>query len=348
MISTCRRYLSPCQDRSRRLSVMARVFISYSHQDEELRNELEKHLAALRYQGVIEIWHDRRIGAGKDFNREISENLEKAHIILLLVSSDFIASPYCYGIEVRRAMERHESGEARVIPVILRPSYWHGLPFGKLLATPTDGKAVTKFPNQDDAFLEVAKAIHEAAEELSATQGRDEGGATESANMGLSSNPISQPTRLSTKRDIRSGNLRIKKQFTDHEKDQFLDDAFEYIANYFEGSLAELEQRYPEITTRFRRIDPIHFTVTIYASGNLVSSCRIWMGGRHFPSGIAYAVGERGDDSSYNESLSVGDDGYTLFLRPLGMFIRNPAHQQLTYEGGAERFWSKLIEPLQC
>ena len=71
------------------------------------------------------------------------------------------------------------------------------------------------------------------------------------------------------------------------------------------------------------------------------------MGGRHFPRGIAYSVGERGDDSSYNESLSVDDDGYTLFLRPLGMFIRDPAHQQLTHEGGAERFWSKLIEPLQ-
>jgi hypothetical protein len=78
-------------------------------------------------------------------------------------------------------MERHESGEGRVIPVILRPSYWHGLPFGRLLATPTDGKAVTKFPNQDDAFLEVTRATHEAAEELSTTQGRDEEGATESA-----------------------------------------------------------------------------------------------------------------------------------------------------------------------
>jgi len=160
---------------------MARVFFSYSHRDEELRNELETHLAALKRQGVIETWHDRRIGAGENFENEISENLQKADIILLLVSSDFIASEYCYGVEMTRAMERHESGEAHVIPVILRPCLWHGLPFGRLQATPIDGKPVTKFPNQDDAFLEVTRAIHEAAEELSTTQGRDEEGATESA-----------------------------------------------------------------------------------------------------------------------------------------------------------------------
>jgi hypothetical protein len=71
--------------------------------EKELTRMRDRDLAALRHQGVIETWHDRGIGAGKDFNREISENLEKAHIILLVVSSDFIASPYCYSIEMRRA-----------------------------------------------------------------------------------------------------------------------------------------------------------------------------------------------------------------------------------------------------
>ena len=108
--------------------------------------------------------------AWRSGRRGVSENLEKADIILLLVSSDFIASPYCYGVEMTRAMERHASGEAHVIPVILRPCYWQGLQFGRLLATPTDGKAVTKFPDQDDAFLEITKAIHAAAEELGATE----------------------------------------------------------------------------------------------------------------------------------------------------------------------------------
>jgi hypothetical protein len=324
---------------------MARVFISYSHRDEELRNELEKHLAALRHQGLIETWHDRRIGAGKDFNNEISENLEKADIILLLVSSDFIASPYCYGIETRRAVEHHESGAARVIPVILRPCYWHGLPFGKLLATPTDGKAVTKFPSQDDGFLEVTKAIYAAVQELSSTTS---GGATESATMRPNSSPLSGPPKPNVKPDIKSGNLRVKKQFTDHEKDEFLDGAFEYIANYFEGSLAELENRYPQIRTRFKRTDSNHFSAAIYVSGSLASSCRIWIGrGRPVGNGIVYSADERADDSTFHELLSVIDDGYSLFLKPLFSFMSNRANKPLTHEGGAEYFWSKLIEPLQ-
>lgn len=323
---------------------MTHVFFSYSHRDEELRNELETHLAALKRQGIIETWHDRRIGAGEDFENEISENLEKADVILLLASSDFIASEYCYGVEMARAMERHESGEAHVIPVILRPCYWQGLTFGRLLATPTDGKPVTKFANQDDAFLEVTKAIHTAAEKVSATQG---GGAVESLSLTPSSDPISETPRPSIRSDIRSGNLRIKKDFTDHEKDHFLDDAFKYIANYFEGSLKELEVRNPEIGTRFKRVDSSQFTAAIYVSRNLASSCRIWMDGQQTFGGIAYSASERSYGNSINESLTVDDDGYSLFLKPLLAAVRGRADTQLTHEGGAEYFWSMLIEPLQ-
>ncbi|MBN3951225.1 MAG: TIR domain-containing protein [Nostoc sp. NMS7] len=137
---------------------MATVFFSYSHRDETLRDELEVHLTMLKRQGFIETWHDRRITAGEEFDKSISKNLEEADIILLLVSSDFLASNYCYGIEMQRAMEKHEQRESHIIPVILRSCDWRSAPFGKLLVTPTDGKPITKFPNQDDAFLEVVNA----------------------------------------------------------------------------------------------------------------------------------------------------------------------------------------------
>ncbi|MDQ3817128.1 MAG: DUF4113 domain-containing protein [Acidobacteriota bacterium] len=142
-----------------------KLFCSYSHKDEEFRNELEIHLAALKRQRIIETWHDRKIGAGKEFDSEISGHLESAQIILLLVSPYFIASDYCYDIEMKRAMERHTCGEARVIPVILHPCDWQGLPFGKLTATPKDGKAISKFPNLHDAFLEVTLAIKDVAKD---------------------------------------------------------------------------------------------------------------------------------------------------------------------------------------
>lgn len=146
------------------------VFFSYSHKDEDYRVELSKHLAMLQRQHVIAAWHDRRIGAGKEWEKEINEHLYKADIILLLISSDFLASDYCYDVEVKTAMERNDNGEARVIPVILRPVDWKGARFGKLQALPKDARPVTDWPNRDEAFLNVAQGIRVAAEELSVNQ----------------------------------------------------------------------------------------------------------------------------------------------------------------------------------
>jgi len=123
-----------------------RVFYSYSHKDEELRDALETHLSILARNGVISSWHDRRILAGGKWEAEIDSQIEKADIILLLISSDFIASDYCYGKELKRAIERHESNQSKVIPVVVRPVDWLDAPFAKLQAVPQDGKAVSKYP----------------------------------------------------------------------------------------------------------------------------------------------------------------------------------------------------------
>ena len=97
---------------------MARVFFSYSHKDEALRDQLEVHLTLLKRQGLIEAWHDRRILAGSELDKSIASEMEASNIILLLISPDFIASDYCYATEMTRAMERHESRSARVIPIM--------------------------------------------------------------------------------------------------------------------------------------------------------------------------------------------------------------------------------------
>ena len=99
---------------------MARVFFSYSHTDEALRDQLETHLALLKNQGLIESWHDRRIAPGSEFDQSISDAMQSADVILLLISANFLASAYCYSIELKAAMERHHAGTAAVIPVILR------------------------------------------------------------------------------------------------------------------------------------------------------------------------------------------------------------------------------------
>ncbi|MEL6333868.1 MAG: toll/interleukin-1 receptor domain-containing protein, partial [Cyanobacteria bacterium J06626_26] len=92
-----------------------RIFISYSHKDETLREELDVHLANLKRQGKIQAWHDRAIEAGTEWDTAIKQHLETAQVILLLISPRFMASDYCYDLEMQRAIERHNQGTARVI-----------------------------------------------------------------------------------------------------------------------------------------------------------------------------------------------------------------------------------------
>lgn len=139
-----------------------RLFFSYSHRDEGLRNRLETHLSALKREGVIENWHDREIKGGEDWSRQINEHLVSADVVLLLVSANFLASEYCYGVELAHALERHESGDALVIPIILRPVDWQPTVLGRLQALPTDGKPVTSWSNRDAAFLDIARGIRRA------------------------------------------------------------------------------------------------------------------------------------------------------------------------------------------
>jgi TIR domain len=140
------------------------LFYSYSHKDLKLRQSLEEHLSVMQRQGLISGWHDRKITAGKERNETIDKNLNEAHIILLLISSSFLASDYCWGVEMKRTLERHERGEATVIPVILRKCDWRGAPFGKLQVLPRNGKAITSWKNRDEAFTEVAFDIRRTLE----------------------------------------------------------------------------------------------------------------------------------------------------------------------------------------
>jgi formylglycine-generating enzyme required for sulfatase activity len=143
-----------------------KVFCSYSHNDEPLKDELAKHLTMLERQGITSTWHDRKIPPGKEWDQQINENLNTADIILLLVSSDFIFSKYCWDVEVTKAIERHEAGEACVIPIILRSVSWQDAPFAKLQALPKNAQPIKSWSNQDDAFTNVAQGIKFAAEQL--------------------------------------------------------------------------------------------------------------------------------------------------------------------------------------
>lgn len=318
---------------------MAKLVFSYSHVDETLRNELEKHLSPLKRQGLIETWHDRRIVAGQEFDKKIGQHFEEAELVLLLVSPDFINSDYCYDVEMMRAVERHNLGQAIVIPVILRPCHWHDLPFGKLLAATPDGKPVTQYPSIDEGFFHVVSAIKGALKMLPKSAGA---GPVVPAGRSIAASMQSVVTTAP-----RSSNLRIKKEFTDRERDCARTECFEFVAKYFANSLEELKRRNPDIEVDFRRIDANGFDAAIYVAGKRQCGCGIWMGGRSFGGDILFSHSGV-SQNSYNESISIQDDGYSLGFKPLGLaHFGRDSQKLLNYEGVAEYFWEMLIQPLQ-
>jgi hypothetical protein len=314
---------------------MPQVFFSYSHKDEALRDQLEVQLAMLKRQGLIDTWHDRRIDVGQELDGSISEQLLSADIVLLLISPDFLASDYCYDREMSVAMQRHEQGDATVIPIILRPCDWHPAPFGKLRATPTDGKPVTQWPDRDLAMLDVAKDIRRAAEKIGKAAPPRTMRRTEVAADRATIRP-------------RSSNLGLAKTFTDRDKDRFKSEAFEYLAKYFENSLEELGRRNDGVEGDFRRVDANRFTSAVYRHGKALARCTVYMGGGHFSDGINYVDGETMSSGTMNESLSVDADDRSMFLRSMGMHSYSRRDdERLSMEGGAELFWSMFIGYLQ-
>jgi len=314
---------------------VATLFFSYSHVDEDLRDQLETHLSGLRRQGMISSWHDRRITAGDDLGQAIDSHINTADVILLLVSPDFIASDYCYDREMKRALERHQQGDARIIPVILRPCDWHDLPFGKFLATPKDGRPITMWPNVDEAFLDVVTAIKRALKEL-----------------GQSVKPAtprdSETGRATSSEAVRSSNLRIKKQFADLDKDRFRHEGFDYIAKFFENSLQELVRRNPDLQQSFRRIDANRFTAAAYRKGEKVCRGSASLGGSTMGSeSIEYSMTDEPRHGGMNEAVLVRTDDQMIYFEVLGMQSYGSSKEKLTFQGAAELFWELFMRPLQ-
>lgn len=174
-----------------------RVFISYSHKDDEHREKLVIALSQLQRDGLIERWDDRRISGGSEWAGQIDANLNAADIIILLVSPDFLASRYCYDVEMRRALERHDKHEARVVPIILRPCDWKTSPFAKLNALPKDGKPVVDWRTFDHAFLNVAEGLRAITRELGAGAER-----IEDRSVAVAARKAAESTRSRSRRLI--------------------------------------------------------------------------------------------------------------------------------------------------
>lgn len=143
-----------------------KVFLSYCHADEEYKNKLDAHLAPLKRNNKIEAWNDRKLVAGSVFDAEIKKHLNEDDIIILLISSDFINSDYCYEIELQKALERMKNNDAKLLAVIIRPCLWQETPLKDIQVLPKDGVPISKYPNEDDGYLFVVKSIKEIIDTL--------------------------------------------------------------------------------------------------------------------------------------------------------------------------------------
>jgi hypothetical protein len=283
---------------------MATAFISYSHRDEPFRQELETHLAPLRRQGLLSVWHDRRITPGDHLDDAISENLESADLILMLISADFVASDYCYAREMTRALERHEAKAARAISIICRPCDFHGLPFARFMLLPTDAKAVSSWADRDAAWVDVVRGIRRALEAITATQ-------KPQAHTPLEADVRPAPA---------AEGPRLPRRTTDLQMDTFSTNAMRDVGRFFQKELDMLEMRDPAWKGEFRQIDANRFTCQIYLDEKEVASCTIFRGGMG-PRTIHYSQGVISTANSWNEALTVESDEGGPYLKPLGMAI---------------------------
>ena len=142
------------------------IFFSYAREDEHIMNDVRRQFVIYERKGWIIKWYDRQIFPGQNWNNQIDEHLHKAQIILLFISPYFIESDYCYNLEMVTALDRHSTGKAVTIPIILHPCPWKESPLKYLQALPTDGKAVALWSNREEVCLSVAEAVMDEVKKL--------------------------------------------------------------------------------------------------------------------------------------------------------------------------------------
>lgn len=180
------------------------VYVAYSHADQKFFEQLQEHITAHRRAGLFDGFDHWKVSAVDRPTGTISESLEKADVMLLLISATFLASPYTFGAELARALEMHESGQIALLPVVVRPCDWDIAPFGGLRALPEGGGAVVSWNHAEEAWASVARSLRTLLAHLAAAQSRPDsdarwaGGTSPGARVPRPARPEkTRPTGLS-------------------------------------------------------------------------------------------------------------------------------------------------------
>jgi len=307
---------------------MARLFLSYSHADESLKDELLAHMANLRREGN-HIWHDRRLIAGDELDPEIKKELESAEITLLLISHHFLNSYYCFEIEFKTAIARANAGEARIIPIILDHCDWTATEIPQRLATPKDGTPIAAWPNQNEAFLGVIKQIRRALT------------ADTIPSAASPSDPTTRPASPSA-----PTLPQVPKTFTDLDKRRAGETEFQTIKTFFQKGIALIEAENNDIAAELSDITSQRFVASLYRQGKLIHEIAIWRGGFMGRDAISYLTGR--NISHTSESTCSG--WITIKESPEGLIPDLSAHAISSFgteaATPAESLWNQFVHPL--
>jgi len=308
-----------------------KAFISYSHRDTQYLERLKVHLAQARRDSLISEWNDQEIKAGDNLDNHISEALLTSELFLALVSPDYIASNYCFEKEFQKAIKMQEEGKLTIVPIIVEPCEWQKTPFGKLKAIPKDGKPISEYTNQNNAFLNVVDELRRLLEVKPMVS-------LVADNIG---NGLELP---SAKR-----NYKVKKTFSGVDKVDFIEESFNKIVTYFKASIAEIND-VENIQAKLLKLDDNSFTCLIsnranlkdsYLTVSIVDDRQMSFGDLH------YSFSEQISENSIqmDKLFNVSFDDYDIYWKNHDLYgFRQNNDVQLTSANVAEIIWNNFIE----
>lgn len=322
---------------------MTTGFISYTHADTALKEQFVRHLAPLQREGLIDLWHDGMLLPGERLDPTVQAALATSDVVILLVSADFIASEYCYEQEMLRAFSRQRDGSVRVIPIILRPCQWMGVPIGngetlsEFVALPKDGKAVINWQDTDTAFDNAVGVIRDM---LKAGNGRSSriSGAVPHPGARVAATRSADVTSL----------LGIAAKPTDLDRDRFLRSGYKTTAALFEERLSELSASDHRIETDFERVDSRSFSACVYLDGKRVGQISIWHGSDTWRNALCLSYDTATSTrNSMNDWLPVEDTPQGLAFGASNSMSRQRADGSLDVDGAAAYFWENFLEQVR-
>ena len=305
------------------------TFISYSHRDTGVLHRLRVHLTTLKRDGYITEWYDREILAGDVLDDKIGAELEHADIFLLLISPDFIASDYCIGREMQKALERHDADEARVVPIIVEPCDWKSMDnLRRLKAIPKDGRPISEWTNPNNAYLDIVQELRRIIE---------------AKNFGNSEVKVRKDGHAADRENV--PRYRVRRSFDEIDRSEYADAAFLTLKTYFQQAIHEIHA-INGLRGRFVVRSETSFGATVVNRSFQHGAAHITV--RRRSSDIAlgdiyYSFEEDSPENSANGWFNVSSDDYEQFLAAtMPIFGTEPGH--LNPDQAAEYLWNHFIK----